>query len=113
MANGPPVSRFGAFRHSRYGIYCLKVCNASGAVLGLDPAGYGFGPFWYPRGGFCTPPEQKRLAQSVAPRSGGGKRSAAALTAAEIHLDAAKTDGVRRVHPGIDGLKGDVSENGK
>ena len=38
MANGPPVSRFGAFRHSRYGIYCLKVCNASGAVLGLDPA---------------------------------------------------------------------------
>lgn len=61
---------------------CLKVCNASGAVLGPDPAWYGFGPFWYPRGGFCPPPEQKRLAQSVAPRSGVGKRSAAALTTA-------------------------------
>lgn len=28
----PPVSRFGAFRHTRQGIYCLKVCNASEAV---------------------------------------------------------------------------------
>lgn len=39
----PPVSRWGgAFRHTRQGVYRLKVCNASDEFLELDPARFGF-----------------------------------------------------------------------
>ena len=64
--NQPPVSRFGAFQRPKKGVYCLKVCNASEAVLGPDPAGC----FWiYPHSrtgttsAVCRAPFGSRQAQ--------------------------------------------------
>ena len=61
-----PVSRFGALQRPRRGICCLKVCNASEAVLGPDPAGC----FWiYPHSrtgttsAVCRAPFGSRQAQ--------------------------------------------------